>query len=37
MFKAIVSKIPRDKDFPERQYNIDVLTRVLKGKLYDHM
>ena len=37
MFKTVVAKIPRDKDFPERQFNIDVLTRVLKGKLYDHL
>jgi hypothetical protein len=37
MFKTITSKIQRDKDFPERQFSIDVLTRVLKGKLYDHM
>jgi hypothetical protein len=37
MFKTIVSKIQRDKDFPQRQFDIDVLTRVLKGKLYDHM
>jgi len=37
MFKTIKSKIQRDKDFPERQFDIDVLTRVLRGKLYDHM
>lgn len=37
MFKTIVSKIQRDKDFPPRQFDIDVLTRVLEGALYDHM
>lgn len=37
MFKTITSKIQRDRDFPQRQFDIDVLTRVLKGKLYDHM
>ncbi len=37
MFQTIKQKIQRDKDFPQRQFNIDVLTRVLEGKLYDHM
>lgn len=37
MFKTIKEKIQRDKDFPQRQFDIDVLTRVLRGKLYDHM
>lgn len=37
MFKTIKDKIQRDKDFPQRQFDIDVLTRVLRGKLYDHM
>ncbi|PKN07928.1 MAG: hypothetical protein CVU24_15245 [Betaproteobacteria bacterium HGW-Betaproteobacteria-18] len=37
MFKSIVSKIQRDKDFPQRQFDIDVLTRVRKGTLYDHL
>lgn len=37
MFKTIRDKIPRDEDFPERQFAIDVLTRVLRGKLYDHL
>ncbi len=35
MFKSISSKVQRDKDFPQRQFDIDVLTRVIKGKLYD--
>lgn len=37
MFKTIKSKIQRDRDYPERQFDIDVLTRVLEGKLYDHL
>ena len=37
MFKTISAKIQRDKDYPLRQFTIDVLTRVLDGKLYDHM
>jgi hypothetical protein len=37
MFLTIKSKIQRDKDYPQRQFDIDVLTRVLKGKLYDHL
>lgn len=35
MFKTIKAKIPRDKDYPQRQFDIDVLTRVLNGELYD--
>lgn len=37
MFKTIKEKIKPDTDFPERQFNIDILTRVIRGKLYDHM
>lgn len=37
MFKSITSKIQRDKDYPQRQFDIDMLTRVLDGKLYDHL
>jgi hypothetical protein len=37
MFKSIKLKIQRDKDYPERQFDIDVLTRVLKGSFYDHL
>jgi hypothetical protein len=37
MFKTITSKIKRDKDYPLRQYTIDMLTRVLDGTLYDHL
>lgn len=37
MFKTIKDKIKPDQDFPQRQYDIDMLTRVLRGKLYDHL
>lgn len=37
MFKTIASKIQRDKDYPLRQFTIDMLTRVLDGELYDHL
>jgi Phage portal protein, SPP1 Gp6-like len=37
MFKTISSKIERDRDYPPRQFQIDVLTRVIRGKLYDHL
>lgn len=37
MFQTIKQKIQRDNDYPPRQHEIDVLTRVLEGKLYDHM
>ncbi len=37
MYRSIVSKIQRDKDYPERQFSVDVLSRVLNGTLYDHM
>lgn len=37
MFKTIKDKIQRDKDFTQRQFDIDVLTRVLRGKLYEHL
>ena len=37
MFKTITSLIKRDKDYPQRQYDIEMLTRVLDGKLYDHL
>ena len=35
MFNTIKATIPRDKDYPERQYRLDVLSRVLKGTFYD--
>jgi Phage portal protein, SPP1 Gp6-like len=37
MFKTIISKLGRDQDYPERQFVIDVLGRVLNGKIYDHL
>lgn len=37
MFKTIISKLNRDKDYPERQFLNDVLTRVIEGRLYDHL
>lgn len=35
MFNTIKATIQRDKDYPERQYRLDVLTRVLEGTFYD--
>lgn len=38
MFQTIKkNSIPRDKDYPERQYRIHVLTLVLRGALYDNL
>lgn len=37
MFKTIAEKIPRDRDYPLRQWTNDVLTRVLDGTFYDHL
>lgn len=37
MFKAISKTIHQDKDYPERKFTIDVLTRVIDGKLYDNL
>lgn len=37
MFKSIIQRIPRDRDYPERQWRNDVLTRVLEGRLYDDL
>ena len=35
MYDTITGLIPRDADFPERTWRLDVLTRVLEGRLYD--
>jgi hypothetical protein len=35
MFDTICEIIPRDPDYPERVRRLDVLTRVLEGRLYD--
>ncbi len=37
MFKTLSATIPKDQDYPERQHCIDVLTRVIDGKLYDNL
>ncbi|MDB5966477.1 MAG: hypothetical protein JWQ72_2977 [Polaromonas sp.] len=37
MFNTIKATIQRDRDYPERQHRIDVLTRVLKGTFYDEL
>lgn len=36
-FRALQSKMPQDKDYPERTFDIQCLTRVLDGTLYDHL
>ncbi|MBV9251106.1 MAG: phage portal protein [Acetobacteraceae bacterium] len=35
MFETICDLIPRDADFPARVRSLDILTRVLDGRLYD--
>jgi hypothetical protein len=35
MFDTICALIPADPDYPERARRLDVLTRVLEGRLYD--
>ena len=35
MFDTITGLIPRDPDYPERAWRLDVLARVLDGRLYD--
>src|ERR1039458_1763666 len=37
MFRSIVSKIDKDKDYPARTSTIDVYTRVLEGALYKNL
>lgn len=37
MFKSIKSLVSRDRDYPPRQYDIDMLTRILDGTFYDHL
>ncbi len=37
MFKTLLAKLPRDTDYPERQFRIDALTKVLRGAIYDHL
>ena len=35
MFGSIATRVPYDKDLPERAWRIEVLRRVLDGTLYD--
>jgi Phage portal protein, SPP1 Gp6-like len=35
MFDTICDLIPRDRDYPERTRKLDILSRVLEGRLYD--
>jgi hypothetical protein len=37
MFKQIMQSIGADKDYPARALLIDMYTRVLEGRLYDHL
>lgn len=37
MFKSIVQALGTDKDYPPRAILIDMFTRVLEGRLYDHI
>jgi hypothetical protein len=37
VFRSILAKIDRDRDYPPRQFTIDVNRRVLEGALYEHM
>lgn len=37
MLKAITEQLPKDTDYPARQFQIKVLNSVLDGKLYDHL
>lgn len=37
MFRSIIESIPRDKDYPDRAFTIDMFNRVLKGTIYDHL
>jgi hypothetical protein len=35
MFDTICDLIPRDRDYPERTRTLDILSRVLEGRIYD--
>ena len=37
MFKSLIADLPRAGDFPERQFRIHALTKVIDGSLYDHL
>ena len=35
MFDTICALVPRDRDYPERTWRLEILRRVLNGRLYD--
>ena len=35
MFETICNLIPRDSDYPPRTRALDILNRVLEGRIYD--
>lgn len=37
MFRTLQKSWPQDKDYPERQYRLSILTRVLNGTLFDNL
>jgi hypothetical protein len=37
MFHSLLAKLPRDTDYPERQFKMDALIKVLRGAIYDHL
>ena len=37
MFRTLQSTWPKDKDFPERTFRLGILTRVLRGTIYDNL
>jgi len=37
MFKTLQTTFPKDKDLPERTYRLSILTRVLRGEIYDNL
>lgn len=36
-FIGLQESVGRDEDYPERQFRLNMLTRVLRGTLYDHL
>lgn len=37
MFKTLQNTFPKDKDLPERTHRLSILTRVLRGEIYDNL
>jgi hypothetical protein len=37
MFKTIAEKIPKDGDYPDRCFTLEVYNRILEGAFYDHL